>query len=374
MSPKNYRPIIVFAPNVLAGAEKVVITGTIALFELGLDPHLIIIKETRAPQHALEFIKAFPKEIKISIVESHSALDLKLVSKIWEFIKDEKKNIIVHTHGFKALVATKLIRKSFKHVHTHHGNTSHTFKVRVYEWLADMAMKRCDQVIAVSNEMQIMLLKTLSPYKKISVVINMLSFKNAPAIREAREQRKKSGKINLIFIGRLSSEKGLLPFLNNFSNYDQKEIFQVTILGDGQERITAEQLVQEKNLSSQVSFHGFVSNPSDYLKSADLLILPSLTEGLPMTLIESLASGVPVIGNDVGAIKSLLQHQKNGFLTASNDFPQWETAFNSALKELDQWQDYAMKEAPFLEETYSANHWALKTSGIYEKVISSNET
>jgi glycosyltransferase involved in cell wall biosynthesis len=369
MESKKIRPVIVFAPNVLAGAEKVVITGTKALFELGLNPHLIVIQETRAPIHAENFIKEFPTDLKISVVQSRKALDFNLsreIEKCLEKCLKDEKNIVLHTHGFKALVTCRLIKGHVPQVHTHHGNTSHTFKVRVYEWLADLAMKRCEQVIAVSEEMKLLLLKNLSPYKKIVTVPNMLSFKNAEAIRNIRRSRVEKPLIQLIYIGRLGPEKGLVPFLHNLSKSDLNSKFSLTVLGDGPEMETAKKIASDQKLN--VSFHGFVSNASDYLKTADVLILPSFTEGLPMTLIEALSSGVPVIANDVGAIKSLLRHQQNGYLTKSNDFSEWENAFNSAVANLKTWQSYTMDNAQAIEELHSSKRWAELTQLIYESV------
>lgn len=361
----SFTPAIVFAPNVLAGAERVVITGTIALFDLGYNPHLIVIKETRAPHYADNFVKEFPKDLKITIVHSVKALDFNLSARIE---KSLTLNSIIHTHGFKALVTCKLLKKKFKHVHTHHGNTSHTFKVRIYEWMADLAMKRCDHVIAVSEVMKTKLLQVLAPYKKITAIPNMLSFKNAEAIRNIRRSRSVNNKINLIFIGRLGPEKGLMSLLSNLNSSALKENFTLTVLGDGDENLPAREFVKTHSMEKIVNFHGFVPNPSDFLKTADVLVLPSFAEGLPMTLIEALASGVPVIANDVGAIKSLLNHQKNGFLTRNNDFSEWEMAFQEVLRHLKKWQDYALEKGLDIEVSHSSKTWAEKTLEIYKQL------
>ena len=365
---KVVTPVIVFAPNVLAGAERVVITGTIALHELGAQPHLIVIQETRAPHYAENFIKEFPKELKISVVKSVKALDFKLSAQIENALKQDS-NVFIHTHGFKALVACGLIRnKKYKHVHTHHGNTSHTFKVRVYEWMANLAMKRCDHVIAVSEAMKSKLLHTLTPYKNITAIPNMLSFKNAEAIRNIRRSKQTSEVLQLIFIGRLSPEKGLMSLLSNINKSSIKEAIHLTILGDGDENLEARNFVGAMKLNSSVTFKGFVNNPSDYLKTADALVLPSFTEGLPMTLIEALASGVPVIANDVGAISSLLVHLKNGYLTKSNDFSEWEAAFIALKNQVASWQAYALDKGSTIEAVHNRKTWAERTLKLYLEI------
>ncbi|MBP9680338.1 MAG: glycosyltransferase [Bacteriovorax sp.] len=369
----NYQPIIIFAPGVLAGAEKVVITGTHALFDLGLNPHVIVIKESRAPQFAEKFIMEFSPKIQITVLESTKALDFELPKKINRLLKDLiQKDFIIHTHGLKALIVCQLIKPKFHHIHTHHGNTSHTFKMRLYEWMADLSMKRCQHIIAVSEEMRGLLLKKLAPYKKISVVTNMLSFKNAKSIRDQRELRSKNNQIHLIFIGRLSPEKGLIPFLENFNSFEFKDQFILSVLGDGVEKNQAMAFVKEFQLESKVTFYGHVHNPSHYISLADALILPSFKEGLPMTLIEALASGLPVLANDVGAIKDLVTSHRNGLIVSHNGRECWHQALICLKNEIGLWQKYTMEHASDIEEKYSAKNWALKTKKIYDQLILSN--
>ena len=88
-----------------------------------------------------------------------------------------------------------------------------------------------------------------------------------------------------------------------------------------------------------------------------------------MTLIESLASGVPVVANDVGAIRFLLLHNQNGLLVADNQFEHWNKAFKEILANREKWQKYSLEEAEKVEEKYSAKRWGLKTKEIYEQLI-----
>lgn len=368
----NFRPIIIFTPSLLAGAEKVVITGTNALSELGLDPHLIVIKESRAPHFADHFIKEFSSNVKMTVIESKKAFDFKLPKKIDALLKKETKNVLIHTHGFKALIVCQLLTSKCLRLHTHHGNTSHTLKMRIYEWMADFSMKRCHRVIAVSDEMKEKLLKELAPYQLISTVSNMLSFNNADQIRSYRKSRLLNKKIHLIYVGRLSPEKGLLPFLENFLSFEYKDQFTLSILGDGPQKEEAQLFVKNNQLDDCIHFLGHVPHPSDYLKNADALILPSFTEGLPMTLIESLASGIPVIANDVGAIKELIISHKNGLIVPNNQRAHWHHALSCIKNEIEVWQNYSSDNAAEIEEKYSAKKWGEKTCEVYKQVISLN--
>ena len=154
----NKQIIHLFAPNVLAGAERVVITGANDLAESGLSVHLFIIKEMRNPSHADEFISLLSPKIKVTILNSHKALDLTLINDLKSKLKSfNPDDTIIHTHGYKALLLLKLANKIKKYhiVHTHHGNTSHTLKVKVYEWIAMRLMNQIDAVICVSEAMNV---------------------------------------------------------------------------------------------------------------------------------------------------------------------------------------------------------------------------
>ena len=182
--------IFIFAPGVLAGAERVVLTGVNALWKLGVKVEIIVIKETRLPHLAHDFIALINPEISIHVVECKKAFDISLRSQILKIITQASKETILHTHGFKALFYSFLLVTKHKIVHTHHGNTSHTLSVRIYESISYQLMKRCSALIAVSDKMKSELLIDLFPYKKIFIIENMLSLNNAQDIYQQRKNLK----------------------------------------------------------------------------------------------------------------------------------------------------------------------------------------
>ena len=367
----SYRPVLVLAPGVLAGAEKVVLTGINALYDEGYNPLMVIIKETRVPGLAIDFKNALPAHIESVMIESTKALDIHLPKRLRAVLHNEKLPVILHSHGFKALIASYMAKGSSSHLHTHHGNTAHTFKVRVYEKIAMMTMRSCSQVIAVSAKMKEELEKILSPYNKISVVENMLSLSNAPRIRKERDSLSHlpQDKIKLIFVGRLSPEKGLISFLEALAIFPLKERFHLTVLGDGIERVATENFILDHDLSNIVTMHGFVADPSNYFITPDILIMPSIREGLPMTLIEALASGIPVLANNVGAIASLVKHGHNGYFSKDNQVESWIDSLTTALKSYNQWKLTASAEAEAVEKRFSAKLWAQRTIELYESSL-----
>jgi glycosyltransferase involved in cell wall biosynthesis len=364
------RPVLVLAPGVLAGAEKVVLTGLLGLRDLGLNPLMVIIRETRAPHFADVFKEAMPSGVESMIIDSTKAFDLQLPKRLKSALLSQSTPIILHSHGFKALIACFMMKGKIVHVHTHHGNTAHTFKVRIYEKIAMTTMKRCNHVIAVSGKMKQELDLMLSPYNKITVIENMLSLTNASKIRAERTLNNSTEPIiKLLFVGRLSPEKGLIPFLESLSKSSVKNSFHLTVLGDGVERPLIENFIDDHNMQKQVTLHGFVSDPSRFFIDPDILIMPSLREGLPMTLIEALASGVPILANKVGAIASMVTHNSNGFLAEDFSTESWEKALIMTSINYKIWIKNAAAEAESVEERFSLKKWTLQTKELYESEI-----
>lgn len=368
----SYRPVLVLAPGVLAGAEKVVLTGLLGLRDLGLNPLMVIIKETRAPKLAEDFKNAMPEDVDSVMIDSTKAFDLQIPKRLKVILSQETLPLVLHSHGFKALIACYMMKGKIPHLHTHHGNTGHTFKVRLYEKLAMMTMKKCNQVIAVSGKMKEELDLKLAPFNKISVVENMLSLTNAAKIRNERAlQRSPDDLIKLLYVGRLSPEKGLLHFLDHLSKSTVKDRFHLTVLGDGVERAPSEAFVKAHGMQNQVTFLGFVADPSSHFVNPDLLIMPSLREGLPMTLIEALASGVPVLANNVGAIASMVSHNYNGHFAANSGVAAWEESLVATTIQYNEWKKNAALEAESVEERFSLNKWSLKTKELYHNAFKS---
>lgn len=129
-------------------------------------------------------------------------------------------------------------------------------------------------------------------------------------------------KRSLVCVGRLCEQKGQLLLVAAFSElieagYD----LDLTLVGDGPMRSEIEALISEKNLSTKVRITGWLSSIKvrEQLLQSYALILPSFAEGLPVVIMEAMASGRPAISTYIAGIPELIEHRKNGFLFISGD-------------------------------------------------------
>ena len=135
--------------------------------------------------------------------------------------------------------------------------------------------------------------------------------------------------VRLIYVGRLIKEKGIDLLIRVLANIDTK--YTLTIVGDGPCRIELEKLSKLLGLADKIAFLGTRNDVNDLLQDADLFVHPAVwKEGFGITLIESMAAGVPCLAFARGAVPEIISDDINGFLV--NEFT--EEAFEKRLSEV----------------------------------------
>lgn len=122
---------------------------------------------------------------------------------------------------------------------------------------------------------------------------------------------------NLCCVATINHRKGqnlIVEAMHQLADNNLKDEIQITFLGDGSERLSLEEKVEKYGLSSNFQFLGNVTNVFDYLEAADIFILASYDEGLPIAIIEAMRSSLPIISTKVGGIPEMVQHELNGLL------------------------------------------------------------
>ncbi len=106
------------------------------------------------------------------------------------------------------------------------------------------------------------------------------------------------------------------------------------LIGDGNLKPEIEKLVIMQKLQKKVTFYGFVQNPLDYIKAADVIVLPSIIEGLPGVLLEAMYCETPVVAYNVGGIPEIV-NSSTGILVEKNNEKQFATGVISTLDQPD---------------------------------------
>jgi glycosyltransferase involved in cell wall biosynthesis len=123
----------------------------------------------------------------------------------------------------------------------------------------------------------------------------------------------------ILLVGRLSAEKRFKLVLEALS-YIPKNIWHLTVVGDGPEKNALQQIALQHNLYDRINFVGYQKNVDPFYQSADLLIISSVNEGCPLVALEAMSHGVLVLSTKVGYMTTLLNEDR-GFLVDVNITP-----------------------------------------------------
>ncbi|PPR53563.1 MAG: N-acetylgalactosamine-N,N'-diacetylbacillosaminyl-diphospho-undecaprenol 4-alpha-N-acetylgalactosaminyltransferase [Alphaproteobacteria bacterium MarineAlpha5_Bin6] len=160
--------------------------------------------------------------------------------------------------------------------------------------------------------------------KKIRVIYNPIKYNADILIKDSQIKTKLFGesKLNIVSTGSLKKSKDYGTLINAIDLLiKRKNNLKLFILGEGEERLKLEKLIQEKKLHKNIKLVGHVHNPMEYLFNGDLYVNTSLYDGLPLSLIEALLSGIPIIStNCESGPREILNNGKYGKLIPINDY------------------------------------------------------
>ncbi|HMI60480.1 MAG TPA: glycosyltransferase, partial [Puia sp.] len=126
----------------------------------------------------------------------------------------------------------------------------------------------------------------------------------------------------VLFIARFTSHKQPLSLIEAFRRAmpDLPNMY-LLLVGEGDQKAEAVRIVGESGLQDKIRFQPFRQDVPDILAAADIFVLPSLWEGLPIGLLEAMAMGKAVIATDVDGTKEVVQNDQNGLLVKAGDVP-----------------------------------------------------
>lgn len=228
---------------------------------------------------------------------------------------------LIVAHGEDAELICGFIGDSIKKINVIHGDSYFPMNPYYRLILKKFSRNKFDTTIVVHKKLE----AEFKGKRKVCFVktgIDLLKFKN--------DSRSVGDELILGFIGRIEKEKGIYELLDAFTRLRNAKLGVILkIAGSGREKGKIEKLVEQSELSENVTILGEIKNTPDFYRSIDIFVLPSITEGFPLTILEAMASGVLVVANNVGGISDLIINGERGFLL-ENNLP--ETIFNSLNK------------------------------------------
>lgn len=175
--------------------------------------------------------------------------------------------------------------------------------------------------------------------------------------------------VRLIFAGRFSPQKNLLFLIDVLQQVKDLE-WQLEMLGDGPDMPSLRERVARAGLTRRVTLPGWVApdRVAELMSRGDILVLPSLSEGLPLAGVQALAAGLAILGSDVGGIADVVHPGRNGFLCQVNDTPGFVQALGTLLT--DEGLLARMKaESRRLARVFDIRQIAIRFDGIFRRAV-----
>jgi len=200
--------------------------------------------------------------------------------------------------------------------------TIHSTKI-IYKFIQKFYINpRCSIFVAISNKVRTILEDNLKiPPEKIKLIYNGIDTNDF-----LYENRNVKNKVkNIVSIGRFTKAKDYPNLLSAFSllksllENERLDVPNLLLVGDGELRNQIEDEVKEKKLSENVKFLGVRNDISEILKHSDIYVMSSQWEGLSISLIEALASGIPIVTTDAGSNNEIVENNVSGLIVPIKD-------------------------------------------------------
>lgn len=214
---------------------------------------------------------------------------------------------ILHAHDYKASFLAGLSGFKGKIISHLHVNWDMNRKWNIYTIAYNFLIKKFSSVIVVSQEIYdttVFVKKNKSKFKVITNVVD-----KSRVIKQSEQFI--TNKYDLIYVGRISAIKRpeMIIEITKQLKKDFPKI-KVCIIGKGELEESCKELIKKYKLDQNIEMLGFKKNPFPYIKNSKIALLPSLHEGLPMSVIECMILKVPVINSGVDGMATLFKDNK----------------------------------------------------------------
>ncbi|HEY5851493.1 MAG TPA: glycosyltransferase [Lysobacter sp.] len=372
MSAASLSTLLLRSSAGLYGADRMVLALNGGLAGHGVHSRLVSINNYRMREQALhELARARGQESML--LPCRGRIDAATVSALSAQIA-MTGSTVVHSHDYKsafyAWLATR--RQPARLVATLHGWVEGSSSLRLYTRLELALLRRFDALVVVAAGQVERLLRAGVPHSRIHQIDNGIESTqpNGAAAAVLRDRLGIAADAHVFAaVARLSSEKNLAMLLQAFAPVAARSPEAVLVLvGDGPDREALQAQAEPLGLQQgqQLHFLGQRDDMAAIYAMTDCLVLPSLSEGMPLVVLEAMACEVPVLASAVGDIPRLLAHADHGRLVPAGDAAALGAALAEALT-LRGRRDRAARD--YVEAHHSAQAMAGRYLDLYQRLL-----
>lgn len=302
-----------------------------------------------------------------------------IIWKLYRYLKKERPDV-VHTFILKpnlygriaALLAGVPVIISNELTHKNQAPTAlRRFRDRLLHPLNGYLNRFTDHIICRSEPMRREWEKPILK-DRMSVIpapfdLDLLKTHSGPRSRESRLTK---GPWVVGIVARLTEEKRHCDLFQAFAEVVRTfNDAKLLIVGDGEKRKELEALTKEKGLLDKVEFAGFQEDVLPYLERMDLFVLPSRTEGTPLTIFEAMARELPIVATNVGGIPDIVQHNETGLVVEPGRPSELARAISRMLSNPEKMRAMGRKARERVLRDFHPDNFIRKHEALYESSL-----
>ena len=315
--------------------------------------------------------------VKVHSLSPHKLLPFYLASIPWRLLADRPD--ILHCH----LIPSNIIAKPLGAllgvpvlINHDHTNDTRRAESRLLLALDRFSNRFASHIVAVSASCRDFLITRESiPTSDVTLVPNAIDlrrFSPASARRDqARVERGLPASARVVAgVGRLNPQKNFALFLDIAAQLaPQFPDLHFLLAGDGPEEKMLREKAAALGISDRVTFSGYVADTRLVYLAADVLLMPSRYEGLPMALLEAMAMGLPVVASQLDGIAEVIGDGREGFLVPSDNASLFVERTAALLQDADLSSRIAQNARAKIEASFSVERMTSAVEEIYDRFL-----
>jgi len=263
---------------------------------------------------------------QVAVLDRQPGFDWRCAARLRELMRRERVALL-HAHQYTPFfycLAARAWRRNPPILFTEHGRWFPDYPRRKRIWFNRLAMRKGDRAIGVGHFVKHALVVNEGlPRRRVDVIhngVNLQEYDRPLADRDAvrREVGAEEGEVTVVQVARLDALKDHLTAIRAFAQaVHTAPGLRLVLVGEGPEETAIRREIAAQDIGNRVSLLGLRHDVPRLLKAADAFLLTSISEGIPLTIIEAMAAGLPVVATDVGGVSEIVG--QTGFRAPAKD-------------------------------------------------------